>query len=114
MFINIDNIKKGKKYKVAFDVDMTLIHEDGSPIKANIDMLRHCVNSGWDIYIWSGGGVSYVERRVNQLRDCLVGVNITIIPKTLDASKQHGIEICFDDQEVSLAEINIQIPYNRI
>lgn len=90
--------------KIAFDVDGTLIH-------ANTDLPRHNIISilhgfaeirGVQVYVWSGGGKLYAEmigRRLN------LPENVTYLTK--DAG--YGMDICFDDQDVKLADKNIKV-----
>ena len=63
--------KSTKEYNektiVAFDVDLTLIHEDGTPIYENIEIFDIFKNLGCTMIIWSGGGVEYAQRWAEKL-----------------------------------------------
>lgn len=94
--------------RIAFDVDMTLIDEEGQPIVNNVVLLKQLSHYA-DIFVWSGGGTDYVIRRLKEIESWVEGIDITVIPKTLDEGRKYGIDISFDDQEVSLGKVNIQV-----
>lgn len=87
--------------RIAFDVDGTLFDEHNQPRLTVIEMLllfaeRHTV------IVWSGGGIDYARRRLNQIN---LDNYVTFLPKQAG----QGIDLCFDDQEVKLATVNVQI-----
>ena len=93
--------------KVAFDVDGTLIWEEGhldhipdSP-KYSIYYLLHTLQKCKDveIIVWSGGGTDYAERWCEKL-----GITARVIPKGSEL-----VDIAFDDMEVKLGKVNIQV-----
>lgn len=66
--------------KIAFDVDGTLIHQDGplenTPRYEIIQMFTVFKSLGNEMYIWSGGGVEYAEEWAQKL-----GLDAKIIEK---------------------------------
>jgi len=55
-----------KKVTIAFDVDGTLIHQAGelcdTPRYEIISLYKMFESLGYQMYIWSGGGVDYATR----------------------------------------------------
>lgn len=49
------------KKKIAFDVDGTLIDFMDRPRYHIIDLMLFFMKQGWDVIIWSGGGIDYAE-----------------------------------------------------
>ena len=88
---------------VAFDVDGTLNKLDGTPNYPIIDLLRKYAIMGCDIYVWSGCGLDYAKQWIVKLG--LDAYGATAIIKR----KNTNIDICYDDQEVKLAAVNIQV-----
>lgn len=92
------------KEKIAFDVDGTLIRETdfgSAPRYEIIEKLLWFNKLGYQTYVWSGSGMDYAKRWTEKL-----GITCAIvIPK----DNQQGIDIAFDDQEVQLAKVNIQV-----
>ena len=98
---------------IAIDVDNTLIfkNELGEDelnvefvmfIGRFLEQVKYC-----KVYVWSGGGVEYAQRRVDEWNyhlENLWHTDIKVIPK-----HTKGIDICFDDQEVILGKVNCQI-----
>jgi len=88
--------------KVAFDVDLTLITHEDRPILSVINILDWFVRGGFDVIIWSGGGVSYAEmwaRRLGYID------RVRVIEKGSEE-----VNLAFDDEEFSLAKTNICVP----
>jgi phosphoserine phosphatase len=89
--------------KIAFDVDGTLIHQVGekedTPRYDIIQMFKMFKNLGWEMYIWSGGGVDYARRWSERL-----GLDATVVAK---GSFQPDIAV--DDLEVELGKVNIRV-----
>ena len=89
--------------RIAFDVDGTLIRRTDNgdtPRYEIIQMLQTLVAQGHTIFVWSGGGEDYASewaRKLGLLPD------VRIIGK----SKNYDIDVCFDDQAVDLAKINV-------
>ncbi len=96
--------------KIAWDVDGTLIHQDGSredTPRYDVIILFHIFQKlGCDMYIWSGGGVEYARRWAEKL-----GLQATIVPKgsfkpslTFD-----DLDLDMRETEKSLGLVNIQV-----
>lgn len=94
-----------KKKKIAFDVDGTLVEaynqNSGKPNYRVIDMFRVFQKLGHEMIIWSGGGVDYAYQRGDQL-----GLHPF---KALPKQAGQNVDIAFDDEEVELATVNIQV-----
>lgn len=112
------------KHRVAFDIDDTLwkLVEDTKPrvpglgpncacgthLKQELDpemvaILRMHVRNGDDVFVWSAGGLEYARSFVERFLPDDVG--ITVIEKR----KGQGIDVCYDDQNVDLATINLLV-----
>lgn len=91
----------GGKIVVAFDVDCTLITSENVPNYKVIDLYRAHRKLGHIVVIWSGGGVEYAMRWAEKL-----GLKPNFIWPKEETGK---VDICFDDQNVDLAKVNIQI-----
>lgn len=94
--------------KVAFDVDGTLIVPDEKlgmdvPNYEVINIYKIFKNRGNHMIIWSGSGNDYAKRWSEKL-----GLHPNEI-KT--KKKSQDVDVAFDDQEVDLAEINIQVGF---
>lgn len=112
--------------RIAFDIDDTLYKlvkdESPSPI-AGVGAICACgmhikqvkdeglmsiahalILNGDDVFLWSAGGVKYVENWIKRWAPAWEGL-VKIIPK----EKGHDIDICFDDQEVDLAKTVLRI-----
>lgn len=98
-----DNTKK----TIAFDVDGTLIDFDDSPRWEVITVLRLLHELGHRIVVWSGGGADYAEMWSNKLfiRDMVDEYR----QKTQQDAEWLGADICFDDEVVNLAKVNIKV-----
>ena len=77
------------KNKIAFDIDGTLLNTKDNPNYWVIDLLLWFNKIGWDIIVWSGGGIDYTRTMVYRL-----GLEdiVRIIPK---ASER--VDIAVDD-----------------
>ena len=66
-----------------------------------IALLKSYIKLGCTVYVWSGGGMKYVENVCRKL-----GIENLVI-----MSPKRGIipDITYDDQEVNLGGINIQV-----
>lgn len=89
------------KTTIAFDVDGTLITFDDTPCYDNIFALKYFVKLGTQVYVWSGGGLDYAQHWVNKLG---LDKYVTVIEKG-----SMLVDICFDDESVSLAKINVRV-----
>ena len=101
--------------KIAFDIDDTLLLHNVEahngvfvptgetiPNYELIQVLKWFRKNGNDIYFWSAGGQDYCETMVKRL-------GLQNDGKVIEKKMNSGIDICFDDQEVMLAEVNIQV-----
>jgi len=81
--------KETIKNKIAFDIDETLINMQNAPKYWVIDLLLWFKKLGWDVIVWSGGGVDYTKTMVHRL-----GLQdiVRVIPK---ASEK--VDIAVDD-----------------
>ena len=88
--------------RVCFDIDGTLISEDGS-IGYDVIRLFHALEAlGCEMFIWSGGGVDYAERIRDKLSlDAKVVAKGSFIP-----------ELSIDDQIVTLGKANLCVSKN--
>lgn len=97
---------------IAWDIDDTLIVPSvvtglptDTPNYENIAIYRWFKEQGCCMIIWSGGGVDYAARWAEKL-----GLEPDlIIPKTKESAKEHGVDICFDDCIVDLADKNFRV-----
>lgn len=94
--------------KICFDVDGTLITFDDKPRKDVIDMLKALYHLGCEIYMWSGGGHDYASMWMRKL-GLTQYVTEVILYKDRKYADYYQIDICFDDEDVNLCPINIQI-----
>lgn len=93
---------------VAFDIDGTLITEDGfdRPKYDVIALLVWFANAGHRVICWSGGGKSYAEMVVRRLGlDHLVEVR-----EKGNADDADKPDIAFDDCEARLGKVNVKVP----
>jgi hypothetical protein len=99
---------------IAWDVDDTLILPSvatGLPIDTpNYDLIavyRWFQAQGHTMCCWSGGGVDYARMWAEKLG--LKPDKILVKEKTLDMNGKPYVDLCFDDCNVDLAAINIQV-----
>lgn len=74
--------------KIAFDIDYTLIGKDYEPKHEVIDLFRWFEKRGWDMIIWSGGGIEYAETWAGKL-----GLEARVIQKCSEK-----VDIAVDDK----------------
>lgn len=90
--------------KIAFDVDGTLIRQSDYGSVPRYDIISQLLwfnKMGYRVYVWSGSGLDYTKTWSEKL-----GITCALaIPK----NDQQNIDICFDDEEVKLAKVNIQV-----
>lgn len=95
---------------VAFDVDGTLIRltADGRDVPNYdvIDQYRWFQAEGHHMVIWSGGGERYARQRAEQL-GLVADLYCAKDPKVF-------AHITFDDEEVTLGEVNIQVGRGKV
>jgi hypothetical protein len=96
--------------KIAFDVDGTLIHQEGFASGPAPDTPRYEVIALFfmlqaiesnEMYIWSGGGLDYATRWAEKLG--LIDY-CTVVSKGVEE-----MDIVFDDEEVNLGKVNIRV-----
>ena len=95
---------------VLFDVDETLSKlelDKDTPIDETIAILKALAKDDHFIYVSSGGGVDYAERRCRQLG--IAGYVAKIVPKDPDIIKLLNIDVSFDDQETRFGKVNLQV-----
>jgi hypothetical protein len=86
--------------RVAFDVDGTLFDEEGQPRWDVIQILRNLVPY-CTVIVWSGSGLSYAKAK---------GRALFLPPEVIYWSKgSQPADISFDDQDVTLAKVNINV-----
>ena len=94
---------------IAFDVDDTLIipaiatgFDRDVPNYETIAIYRWFQAQGNYMIIWSGGGQSYAEMWAEKLG--------LVADEILDKhSGREGVDIAFDDSEIKLAKVNVQV-----
>jgi len=95
-----------RKLTVVFDVDGTLIHQVGekedTPRYDIIQAFHHYERLGFNMLIWSGGGVDYAERWRDRL-----GLDALVVEKKLYF--EHKPHITYDDMGVELGVVNIKV-----
>ena len=95
---------------IAFDVDGTLETYSGKPRWEVIDLLRCFHALEHRIIVWSGGGKSYAEQKVRELK---LGEFVDSCHDKRMSAKEPGepvfADIAFDDEFVQLAEVNIKV-----
>jgi len=91
------------KNKICFDVDGTLIHiigeKEDSPRYPVVHLFHLLEQFGFEMYIWSGGGIDYAERWAQKL-----GLSAKIVEKGSFVP-----DIAIDDEYVSLGKVNIKV-----
>lgn len=95
--------------RIAFDVDDTLIIPSvvtgnrDTPNYETIAVFRWFQMQGCEMFIWSGSGIDWATAWAEKLglMPC------RIIPKT--ENSVFGIDIAFDDCNVSLAKVNVKV-----
>lgn len=114
------------KMRIAFDIDDTLfklvLDEErtipgvgarcicGVALKQEPDeylvQLAHqlITNPDNQVYLWSAGGVDHVNKFID--RYCPAW---KLLVNVIVKAKGQGMDICFDDQNVDLAEINLRV-----
>lgn len=88
--------------RVAFDVDGCLLTVLDRPDWPMIDILRAFRAMNWEIYVWSGGGIDYGLNWARKL-------GITEFVTAVIAKGSIRVDVCFDDQEVDLADANVRV-----
>src|ERR1017187_3085908 len=97
-----------KYLAVAFDVDGTLIQLTGpkedTPRYEIISMFHFYEKMGCRMFIWIGGGIDYAARWRDKL-----GLTATVVAKN-----SFTPDICFDDEEVNMAKVNVRVALGNI
>ncbi|HZU00854.1 MAG TPA: HAD family hydrolase [Ktedonobacteraceae bacterium] len=89
---------------IAFDVDGTLIDAHDVPRESIIALLKTLASCQHvQVYLWSGSGLEYARYRMRTLG--LEEYIKDVLPKQYNP----GIHLTFDDQEVKLGQLNIQV-----
>jgi len=94
--------------RVAFDVDGTLVdlHDYRKPRPSVVNKLHWHYRRGDEVFVWSGGGVDYAQRVVERLG---LAHMVTVIAKLPNVSVAQKIQLCYDDQDVSLAPEGVRV-----
>lgn len=91
---------------IAFDVDGTLVSYQDEPRWEVLAMLRLLSKTN-TIIVWSGGGKDYAEMWVRKL-----GIEKYVNGcrhKPMGTEKAVDVDVCFDDENVDIAKVNIRI-----
>lgn len=95
------------KKVICFDVDGTLITYEDEPRWNIIDMLK-TLSEKHKIIVWSGGGKDYAEVWVKRLFLQKYVSEVRMKPLR-EEDMLEDVDICFDDEDVKLATINVKI-----
>lgn len=90
--------------KIAFDIDGTLIRQTdygSAPRYEIINLLLWFNKNCNEVYVWSGSGLDYAKTWSEKL-----GITCA---KAIPKNAEQGMDIAFDDEEVLLAKVNIQV-----
>jgi len=95
---------------IAFDLDETLVSgKTHAPNYDLIQVLRWFYSNGDDIYVWSAGGIEYVERIIEKLG---LSLFVMVVAKGSSYPTPH-MDLTFDDQIITLGRTNIKVlPWN--
>lgn len=90
---------------ISYDVDGTLVTYNNKPRWDIIEMLK-TLSKYHTVIVWSGGGKDYAEMWVRKLflQDYVRSAH----GKNDDDMKDY-VDVCFDDENVDLAKINIKV-----
>jgi len=99
------------KMRVVFDVDDTLWkvrphHGDQVPDYDLIQVLRWHVANRDGVYVWSAGGTEYAYQIMHKL-----GLDdmVQIVQKTKETADSFQFDISYDDEEITLAKVNVRV-----
>lgn len=95
-------LKRDHNYKltIAFDVDGTLIHlSDNSPRYEVIDLFFKFKKLGFNMIIWSGGGIDYAKHWSRKL-----GLDARVLEKGSISP-----DITIDDMETAMGKVVIRV-----
>ena len=87
---------------ICFDIDGCLIDRDKKMIEENVTLLKVLCKSH-KVFLWSGNGWNYALTWADEL-----GI-LEIICGVFNKYGTFRPDIAFDDQEIDLGKINIQI-----
>ena len=97
----LERLQFRRDLKVAFDVDLTLIDESDRPIYQNLAVLTWFIDRGFDVLVWSGGGVSYAEMWVRRL-------GFEDIVRVVEKGGEE-VDIAFDDEAADLGTVTVMV-----
>jgi hydroxymethylpyrimidine pyrophosphatase-like HAD family hydrolase len=93
--------------RIAFDVDGTLIHQSGSredtPRYDIIALFHSFEKLGYEMYIWSGGGVDYATRWKEKL-----GLNAKVVEKG-SFKPDIAVDDMAHESEFNLGVVNLAV-----
>jgi len=99
--------------KIAFDVDWTLVNNDQSLNHEMVEELLRWLKRGHDIIIWSGGGHDYAKHQGTKILGKfymdIYNEKVTFSSKTKENAAMLNPDICYDDEVVNLARVNIYV-----
>lgn len=91
--------------KIAFDVDGTLIRKNSNgediPHYRILDLMYAFHKLGYELFVWSGGGVDYALRWAEKLG---IDHRVNVVPKG-----SFTPDIAVDDEEVELGRVNLKV-----
>lgn len=87
---------------ILFDVDGTLVSYNDKPRWDIIEMVK-TLSRYANVYLWSGGGKDYAQMWARKLflEDYICGYRVK--------EKDMNVDVCFDDELVDLARVNIKV-----
>jgi len=91
---------------IAFDVDGTLVTYNDKPRWDIIELVK-TLSQYHTVIVWSGGGKDYSEMWIRKL--FLEDFVRSGHGKYDDDVKGDYVDLCFDDENVDLAKINIKV-----
>lgn len=88
--------------RIAFDIDGTLLDDNGKPHYGIITLIRELsFLQNVKVFIWSGGGLDYAKTIVEKF-----GLREYAEPA---AKCSMLVDVAFDDKDVDLGKVNIQV-----
>lgn len=106
---------------IAFDVDGVLVYGEENEPRWEVLQLLRTLAASCEIWVWSGGGREYAEH-MGRILFLPQGVRylakpVRMIQKGIrypgvsgdPSGAWTGADICFDDEDVKLAKVNVKI-----
>jgi hypothetical protein len=92
---------------IAFDIDGVIYKHNGKRNWRVINVLKGLAGLGNTIIVWSGGGADRAKRVVEKEG---LAKYVSIATSKSDSLLKDAVDICFDDEWVKLAKVNIKLP----